>query len=340
MLIGNNIMTTTVPIALRRIVDLLLQLFNWAIEILDSKVIPALDFFWHSLLDLIELLNTAENRETFKREVLHPLGRVLQKLETKLPKKLQKNRPLQWSLLLLVALMLFYFSGDSSIEDLREAGELVVISRESATTLYQVNGALAGPEFDYLSSFAEFLGVKLRLDIRENDQQVLQAIKQGEGHIAAAGMTYYPPLEEQGYLFGPGYQDVDVQVVCRRNQGKRPRNIEDLSEKELVVIADSSYEARLFEIQQQYPDLNWDSIEDSNVDDLLELVWRKEIDCTIANSSQVNIKRRFYPELLVAFTLEENQSLAWNISPEWEILSDSIEQWLARIENDGSLLVL
>ena len=340
MLIGNKVMTTTAQIALRRIVDLLLQLFNWSIEILGSRVIPALDFCWNSFLDLIELLNTAENRETFKREVLLPLGRVLQKLESKLPKKLQNNRPLQWSLLLLVVQMLFYFSGDSSLEDLRESGELVVISRESATTLYQENGTPAGPEFDYLSSFAEFLGVKLRLDIRDNDQQVLQAIKQDEGHIAAAGMTYYPPLEEQGYLFGPGYQDVDVQVVCRRNHGKRPRKIEDLSEKELVVIADSSYEARLFEIQQQHPDLSWDSIEDSNVDDLLELVWRKEIDCTIANSSEVNIKRRFYPELLVAFTLEENQSLAWNISPEWEILSDSIEQWLAQIENDGSLLVL
>jgi membrane-bound lytic murein transglycosylase F len=340
MLIGNQVMDTIVKITLRRIADLLVQLFNWITEILGSKVIPALDFFWHSLVDLIDLVNSEQNRETFKSEVLAPVGRVLQKLETKLPTKLQSNRPLQWSLLLLVVLLLFYFSGDSSIEDLRESGELVVISRESATTLYEENGTPTGPEFDYLSSFAEFIGVKLRFDIRENDQQVLEAIKQDEGHIAAAGMTYYPPLEEQGYLFGPGYQDVDIQVVCRRNSGKRPRKIEDMTEIELVVIADSNYEKRLFDIQKEYPDLSWDSIEDSTVDDLLELVWRKEIDCTIANSSEVNIKRRFYPELLVAFTLEEQQTLAWNISPEWGILSGSIEQWLTKIENDGSLLVL
>ena len=63
-------------------------------------------------------------------------------------------------------------------------------------------------------------------------------------------------------------------------------------------------------------------------------------DCTIANSSEINIKRRFYPELQVAFTIEENQALAWNLSPEWEVLSDAIDQWLAAIENDGSLLIL
>jgi membrane-bound lytic murein transglycosylase F len=77
-----------------------------------------------------------------------------------------------------------------------------------------------------------------------------------------------------------------------------------------------------------------------NVDDLLQLVWRKQIDCTIANSSEINIKRRFYPELQVAFTIEENQALAWNLSPEWEVLSDAIDQWLSVIENNGTLLVL
>lgn len=153
-------------------------------------------------------------------------------------------------------------------------------------------------------------------------------------------MTFYPPLEDQGYLFGPGYQDVDIQVVCRRNHGKLPRNPDQLTEVELVVAAESHYESRLFELQRDHSDLSWESAEDSSVEDLLQLVWRKQIDCTIANSSEVNIKRRFYPELQVAFTIEEQQALAWNLSPEWEVLSDSIEHWLETIAGDGSLLVL
>ena len=266
---------------------------------------------------------------------------VERRLETFLPAKYQHELPLKTlGLMALVVVLSLLISGDTSIEALQESGELVVITRESPTTLYQGPDGPAGPEYDYLKSFAEFLGVELRLVFLSKNTEVLQAIANGEGHIAAAGMTFYPALEEAGMVFGPGYQDVDIQVVCRRNHGKRPRDLEELSEVELVVVANSSNEARLFELQQDYPELSWESDEDASVDELLQLVWRKEIGCTVANSSEVNIKRRVYPELQVAFTIEQGQALAWTLSPEWEVLSDSMEQWLDAIESNGTLLIL
>jgi len=54
----------------------------------------------------------------------------------------------------------------------------------------------------------------------------------------------------------------------------------------------------------------------------------------------VNIKRRFYPELQVAFTIDEKQSLAWPLSPQWKTLSSSIDEWLQAIERNGTLLIL
>ncbi len=299
---------------------------------------PALGFIWHSTVDLVLLVNTPQNRKTL---VIDPLMRVERRLEALLPESWRHQRPLKTTGLILVLLLLLIgLTGDHSVEDLQESGELVVITRESRTILYEEEGRPAGPEYDYLKSFTEFLGVELRIDFRESSREVLEAIKGDEGHLAAAGMTYYPPLEDEGYVFGPGFQAVDVQVVCRRGNRVRPRDIDDLEEVELVVVADSIYESRLFELQREHPGLTWESAEDTNVDRLLELVWRKDIDCTVANSSELNIKRRFYPELQVAFTIEEDQTLAWTLSPEWEALSDSIEQWLELIRKDGTLLIL
>ncbi len=325
----------------RRITDILLFLVNQLVAFVRFTLLPLADFYWRSLLDFLVLINNQENRDQVKRRIVVPLMQLERRLETALPDSFKHDRPVKSiGLLLLILVIGLLLSGDSSLEDLKKSGELVIISRESPSILYQDSEGPAGPEYDYLTSFAEFLGVKLRFEMHDNDQDVLSAISQDEGHIAAAGMTFYPPLEDEGYIFGPGYQEVDIQVVCRRNHVKRPHDIAELSELELVVVADSSYESRLFELQQEFPDLNWESEENSNVDDLLQLVWRKKIDCTIANSSEINIKRRFYPELQVAFTIEENQALAWNLSPEWEVLSDAIDQWLAAIENDGTLLVL
>ncbi len=319
----------------------LLALTIRLIRYLKSIVLPLVDFIWHSLLDLVILLNTADNKSHLKDGLLASLMRLERRLESFLPASFKHEKPIKSvSLIALVLIITLTMSGDTSVDDLKKAGELVVISRESPTTLYQGNEGPAGPEYDYLSSFAEFLGVKLRLELRDNDSDVLLSIANDEGHIAAAGMTFYSPFEDDGFVFGPGYQNVDIQVVCRRNHGKLPRNLEQLSEMELSVVADSSYEARLLELQDDYPDLSWESEDKTTVDEMLQLVWRKEIDCTIANSSEVNIKRRFYPELQVAFTIDENQALAWNLSPEWGVLSDSIDQWLSSIEKDGTLLVL
>jgi len=310
-------------------------------DLYRSGLLPAVDFCRNSLVDLFILTNTAATRGKFKRGISVSLMRVERRLEALLPDVFKHEHPVKTvGLLLLVLVITLLLNRDSSLDDLIKDGELVVISRESPTTLYQDNEGPAGPEYDYLKSFAEFLGVELRLEMRDHDRDVLSSISNDEGHVAAAGMTFYPPLEDQGYVFGPGYQDVDIHVVCRRSHGKRPRSVEELSDVDLVVVADSTYESRLFELQAEFPDLSWESEEKLNVDDLLQLVWRKKIDCTIANSSEINIKRRLYPELQVAFTIEENQSLAWNLSPEWEVLADAIDQWLAVIENNGTLLVL
>ena len=255
-------------------------------------------------------------------------------------KGFRANRFAQVSVVILIVIIVYQYVGGKNINDLKQSGELVVISRESDSTWYEDQNGMAGPEYDYLNSFAEYLGVKLRFDNRDSNAEILDAITESKGHLAAAGLTRDPWLEQQGIIFGPEYQAVDQQVVCRRNHGSIPRTLDDLIDKELVVIEDSSQEARLFTLQEDYPDLSWESVDDVTGDELLELVWRKEIECTIANSHVVNIKRRLYPELEVGFTLQENLSLAWTLSPEWEFLSDAIETWLDKIERDGTLLIL
>jgi hypothetical protein len=235
---------------LERVREFLVLLVIDLTDLVRSSLLPMADFCWNSFLDLLILVNTPETRNQLKRSVMSPLMAIESRLEALLPDSFKHERPIKTVGLLLLMLFLgLLLSGDTNLEDLKKSGELVVISRESPTTLYQDSEGPAGPEYDYLKSFAEFLGVTLRLEMRDNNQDILSSISKDEGHIAAAGMTFYPPLEDKGYVFGPGYQDVDIQVVCRRNHGKRPRDVAALNDVELVVVADSTYESRLFELQ-------------------------------------------------------------------------------------------
>jgi len=217
--------------------------------------------------------------------------------------------------------------------------ELVVVTRNAPTTWYQGRDGELGPEVELARSFASFIERPVRFEVVDSISEVLQRINEGEGHIAAAGLTDTSQRRDQGLIFGPSYATVQQQVVCRRGQ-PLPDTLDDLVGKSLEVISHSSYAERLRELRQQTPDLVWNETTELDTEQLLEKVWRKELDCTVADSNIVSINRRYYPELLVAFPLSEEQPLAWAVAAKWKHLRGSIETWLETIRESGELAVI
>lgn len=218
--------------------------------------------------------------------------------------------------------------------------ELVVVSRNAPTTWYQGRDELLGPEYELIQSFADYYKIPFRLESVDSIGEVLKWMRQGKAHIAAAGLTDTEKRRAEGFLFGPAYDEVQQQVVCRRSNGALPRAIEDLVGKKIQVIADSSYVEQLHHIKQQYPRLRWQEVEDTGTEQLLEQVWQKKVDCVLADSNIVSINRRYYPELVVAFPISEPQSLAWIINSKWPQLEGYIETWLNHISSSGQLAVI
>jgi membrane-bound lytic murein transglycosylase F len=214
---------------------------------------------------------------------------------------------------------------------------LVVLSRNAPTTWYEGRDGLEGPEYDLIKSFTDFHGISFRIENADSISEVLQRLKQGDAHIAAAGLTITDERIDQGINFGPEYLKVEQQVVCRRGNGTLPRKIADLEQKNIHVIANSSYVERLQQLKTLYPNLTWQEVEDTATEQLLEKVWLKEIDCTVADSNIVSINRRYFPELVIAFSLSDEQSLAWVILDEWKHIKTEMENWLEDIEKSGEL---
>ncbi len=236
--------------------------------------------------------------------------------------------------LLFVSLLLVACSGNN-IDDLKKQGELVVLTRNAPTTWYQGREGDTGFEYDLVQSYAKHNNLKVRFIINDNFDELLASIQKGEAHIAAAGITRTASREERGYIFGPAYQQVKQQVVCRRSAKALPKKIEDLLSRKLTVIAGSSYAEVLQQLKLNYPELQWQEIADISTEQLLERTWKKEVDCTIADSNIIKITRRYYPELATALSVTENESLAWVVSPKWRSLVADIEQWLTKIKANG-----
>lgn len=227
---------------------------------------------------------------------------------------------------------------DPTLRAIQKGGTLKVLTRNAPTTYYIERGTRKGPEYELARRFAEELGVELKLIVIDDIGRILEALANGRGHIAAAGLTRTEDRQER-FAFGPVYQTVQQQVVCRRGQ-KVPDGPAELADRELLVLEDSSYVERLQELNGKHPELDWRATDDLATEQIMARVWQRKVDCTVADSNIVALNRRYYPELVVAFPLSEEQGLAWALPKGAEALQAKLGSWLNGLEKRKHLAAL
>jgi membrane-bound lytic murein transglycosylase F len=225
--------------------------------------------------------------------------------------------------------------GGNQLEQIKAKGELVVVTRNAATTYYESSEGFVGVEYEIARAFADSIGVKARFIVKENIADLFGAVSDGEADLAAAGLTHTKERDKT-FLFAPTYQMVAQQLVCRRG-GKRPKKIDELMGINIKVPAHSSYVEQLKKLKISYPDIQWQEVEDTDTETLLEDVWRKKIDCTIADENIVSINRRYYPELSVRFNMTEPEPLAWLIPNNASAFENELKDWFDAYMDSGKL---
>ena len=120
-----------------------------------------------------------------------------------------------------------------------------------------------------------------------------------------------------------------MHLIYKLGAGK-PLSIQDVIGRSIEVVAGTSHVDMLAALRDIYPELSWVENSEVEVADLLEKVATGEIEFTIADSTEFNLQRHFYPDLRVALDLEVGDPLAWAFP------RGSGDSLLARAALDGS----
>jgi len=227
-----------------------------------------------------------------------------------------------------------------SLAEIKESGKLIVLTRNAPTTRYITSdGEPVGPEHDMASAFADWLGVEVEFRMEPSIGRILDALEDGQGDIAAAGLTITESRRDR-FQFGPPYQPVTQQVVCRRGN-VQPESVEDLEGLDIRVIAGSSYVEQLEALKSSgHPELEWEAVEDTTTETLLYRVWKTRFDCTVADSTIVDINRRYFPELTAPMNLSSTQQLGWAIPQPRDDVASAVADWLDQYRSDGRLTAM
>ena len=244
---------------------------------------------------------------------------------------------MRWfSALILILLLTACSIPKPLIEQIKEEGELRVVTRNSPTTYYEGRNGHEGFEYELVTLFAEELGVKPKFIIPDSFDQILPMIAEGEAHLAAAGLTA-TKKRETTVRFSPSYQQITQQLIYRAGT-KKPEQITDTIAGVLEVVAGTSHEEELERLKEHHPELQWVAQKELESEELLYLVKEQVIDYTIGDSNEVALSRQLYPELKVAFDLTKPQPLAWAFQhAEDTSLYEAAKAFLLKLKKDGTL---
>lgn len=223
----------------------------------------------------------------------------------------------------------------SLLEQIQEQGKLVVISRNGPTTYYEDSEGYTGFEYSLLSAFAAHIDVELEIVEEEDLDQMMDNLGES-GHFAAAGLSI-TPKRQRAAQFSTPYLSITQQLIYRSGS-KRPKSVEDLLGKQIVVIGGSAHAERLRELQREYPTLSWEERYDVEMLDLLEMVHNKKVEYAIVDSNARELNSGLYPKAKVAFNISDEEAVAWAfpVSSDTSLL-DAANEFLSEFEQSGRL---
>ncbi len=206
-------------------------------------------------------------------------------------------------------------------------------------------------DYEIARDFAEELGVQLEMKPAYRISSLYPALENGEIDIIAAGLTQSTERLNR-FRPGPAYYYVSQQLVYKKGQW-RPRNLDQLLKRQeklieendgepiISIIGDSHFSKTLNSIKQENPEFNYTIDYNADVNDLLKQVSEGNLRYTVADSVEVSLSQRIYPDLALAFELTEDQPVSWFLkSSEDESLYALLIEFFGNMNQTGSLALL
>ncbi len=212
--------------------------------------------------------------------------------------------------------------------------EITLITRNTTQSYYLYRDQAMGFEYDLAKAFADFLGVRLKVELADDWPDMLSKLKETPTGFIAAGQPIIPSRKKQ-VAFSDGYLTSWQNIIVNRDNHEI-RSVQDLAGRTVHVRKDSAYEKILENLKAKGIDVDIVADEDVGMEELIRRVAEKTIDITIADSYTAFLSRRYYPQIKVAGTISKDSIwLGWAVRPKAAGLLDQINQFFRTIQADG-----
>ncbi len=215
------------------------------------------------------------------------------------------------------------------LPQIKDSGELVVLTLYSSTSYFIYRGQSMGFQYELSEQFAQSLGLKLRVEVARNAQELVKKLLSGEGDLIAYNLPVTKELRDS--LIYCGEDIITHQVIVQRNDGKNKplADVTQLIGKEIYVKPGKYYD-RLVNLDKelgggiQIHQVTGDSI---TAEDLIMQVAKGKIEYTVCDNDLAQLNKTYYPNLNIELSVSFDQRASWAVRQDEPLLAEAANQW-------------
>jgi membrane-bound lytic murein transglycosylase F len=229
---------------------------------------------------------------------------------------------------------------DPVLKRILEAKKLVAATEYNSTSYFLFRGEPMGYQYEILKSFADFLDVKLEINIFNGIDSSINCLNSRECDINALGLAVTKDYLNQVEFCIPLTHTRQMLVQCKPDGWRKMatahqvnayliRNPLYLSGKTIHIQKNSVFKNRLQHLSDEIGgEINIIEHSGATVEELIGMVARREIEYTVSEEYIAMVNQKYYPDIDVSTPISFPQSIAWAVRKEAYGLLDTINYWL------------
>lgn len=230
---------------------------------------------------------------------------------------------------------------DLVIKKIKERGYIVATTDYNSTNYFVYRGEPMGYQYELLRAFADYLDVKLKIQINNDIELSFECLNKKQCDVIALGLTVSKSRKELVEFCEPMSQTRQVLIQRKPENWRKMRNMEavekqllrntlDLADKTVYIQKNTIYKARLENLSDEIgSDINVVEHPSATVEELITMVASGDIDYTVCDEHLALVNIKYHQDIDIKTAISFPQNLAWAVKKDAFGLRDTINAWLA-----------
>jgi len=227
----------------------------------------------------------------------------------------------------------------TTLEQIDQRGVLNVCSYYNTTDYYVYKGIPKGFHYELVKDFANYLGVKLNIEINPNIEESIRKLNEGKYDLIAMSLAVTDAREKQVRFIHPLFNT--CRVLVQHKSDSIVQDIRALRGKEIFIQEGTSNTHLLRQLSDSLQlDLKITELENRTYEDILLKVENGELPFTVIDKNVAQIAAQYMKHIDYSLQLAPDSPVAWAVAGNAALLNEEINAWLDSIQKSEKFNVL